>query len=229
MGTSMMERQRALGLGLGLGACALALVGIAWPRPTGHDALLATRIRILPSEEPAVLAPRTEAQKRLTAEALRRMPGLGEEGAGCLAEVIGEEASAAGLDPLLIFAIIEVESGWEPEAVSQRGARGLMQLRPGTFEGEAREGRLDMGNPHDPVLNVRAGIRYFHRLLRAFGNADLALVAYNTGPTRLSSYLRAVGEVPDSLLGYVRRVRKEERRLRRDLGVPAEDILAVNR
>ena len=225
MSTSM-GKLRALGRLLG--AFAVATAFVAWPRPTGQDAPLAARIREVRGEEIALLAPRNVAQERLAAEALRRMPALGEEGAGCLAAVIGEEASAAGLDPLLVFAIIEVESGWEPEAVSQRGARGLMQLRPGTFEGEAREGRIDVGDPHDPVLNVRAGVRYFHRLLRAFGNADLALVAYNTGPTRLSSYLRAVGEVPDSLLGYVRRVRREERRLRRDLGVPEDDILAVN-
>jgi soluble lytic murein transglycosylase-like protein len=221
VGTSIYTK-----LARGLGACVVALGVAAWPRSLGHDSPLVARV--LRGEEPIKLVPRDEAQERLAAEALRRMPELGEEGAGCLAAVIVEEASDAGLDPLLVFAIIEVESGWEPDAVSQRGAHGLMQLRPGTLEGEARDGRLAMGDPHDPVLNIRAGVRYFRRMVRVFGNPDLALVAYNTGPTRLSSYLRAVGEVPDSLLSYARRVRREERRLRRDLGVAGDEILAAN-
>lgn len=206
---------------------ALGIVAVAagaWPRSLGKgDSALSPKLR---AEPQAPSLPRDAMQERLAAEALRRMPELGAEGADCLASVVIEEASNAGLDPLFVFAIIEVESGWEPDAVSGRGARGLMQLRPGTLESEAREGSLTMGDPRDPVLNIRAGVRYFHRMLRSFGNADLALVAYNTGPTRLSSYIRAVGEVPRSFFGYVRRVRREEQRLRTDFGMP--EMLAAN-
>jgi len=208
-------------------ACAAALAAAGWPYSAGSDAPPPPGIARTEAA-PAPSAGRDSTEDRLAAVALRRMPELGEEGANCLAAVIVEEANAAGLDPLLVFAIIEVESSWEPEAVSDRGARGLMQLRPGTLESEARESRLGAGDPHDPVLNVRAGIRYFRRMVRYFGDTDLALVAYNAGPTRLSSYLRAVGEVPESLLGYPRRVHREERRLRRDLGMPVDEVLAAN-
>jgi len=223
MGTSTPQGPTwACNVALGVAAAAV----LAWPQQTelGH---LGPRHGFRATEV-AAEEPRGAMQELLAAEALRRMPELGEEGADCLASVIVQESSDADLDPLLVFAIIEVESSWEPEAVSNRGARGLMQLRPSTLESEARSGGLGLGDPQDPVLNVRAGIRYFRRMVKSFGNTDLALVAYNAGPTRLSSYLRAVGEVPDVLLAYPRRVHREERRLRQDLGMPAEEILAAN-
>ena len=55
-------------------------------------------------------------------------------------------------------------------------------------------------------------------MVETFDDVDLALVAYNSGPTRLSRYLQAVGEVPDAMWAYARKVRREERRIRRDLG-----------
>jgi soluble lytic murein transglycosylase-like protein len=162
----------------------------------------------------------------MVAELAERVPELGEPGPAGVAAAILEEAAAARLDPVLVMAIIEVESGWDPGAVSQRGARGLMQLRPATLASEAREGGFDAGDPHDPLVNVRAGIRYFARMVRQFGDDDLALVAYNAGPTRLASYVQAVGEVPDHLLAYARRVRREERLLRRAMGPAGQPVLA---
>jgi soluble lytic murein transglycosylase len=163
---------------------------------------------------------------RLAAEALRRRPSLGPEGAIAVAQVILEEASASGLDPVLVLAIITVESAWETQAVSTRGARGLMQLRGETQAGEERDAGLAPGDPHDPVHNIRMGVRYYGRMVETFGDPDLALVAYNAGPTRLASYLQAVGEVPDSLWSYARRVRREERRLRRGMGLGRDEVLA---
>jgi len=67
------------------------------------------------------------------------------------------------------------------------------------------------------VLNVRAGVRYFRRLVRTFGSTDLALMAYNAGPNRILGYLRE-GGIPQRFRGYPRRVDVELRRLRRSLG-----------
>lgn len=136
------------------------------------------------------------------------------EGCTELASAIAEEAAVAGLDPVLVLAIIEVESGWDPDAVSEHDARGLMQLRQPAIEGEARGGRLGSTDPHDPLVNVRAGIRYFARLLDRFRDPELAMVAYNAGPRRLSGYLRAEEGVPERFWEYPRRIRREERRLR---------------
>lgn len=163
---------------------------------------------------------------RLAGELARRMPRLDAEEAEQISSTILHESEQARLDPVLVFAMIEVESRWDPDAVSERGARGLMQLRRLALESEAQAAGFSADDPHDPVVNVRAGIRYYRRMVRAFRDADLALVAYNVGPTRLSSYLNAVGEVPDELWGYARRVRREEQRLRRALDLPARELLA---
>jgi soluble lytic murein transglycosylase-like protein len=148
------------------------------------------------------------------------MPSLKVDDASALASTVRAESREAGLDPVLVMAVIGVESGWEPTAVSERGARGLMQLRTGALAWAEREGGLPAGDVHDPEHNVRAGIRYLARLVETFDDLDLALIAYNAGPTRLASYLQAVGEVPESMWGYVRKVRREERRIRRGLLQP---------
>jgi soluble lytic murein transglycosylase-like protein len=176
-----------------------------------------------PESAPAAHDPRRPA---LAAEALRRRPSLGLEGAIELAQVILEESVASRLDPVLVLAMISVESAWETQAVSPRGARGLMQLRGSTQAGQERDAGVGPGNPHDPVHNVRMGVRYYGRMVETFGDPDLALVAYNAGPTRLASYIQAVGEVPDHLWSYARRVRREERRLRHGMAHPRADTVA---
>jgi soluble lytic murein transglycosylase len=161
----------------------------------------------------------------LAAHVLERMPSLDVEAASDLASAVRAEAVTAELDPVLVMAVIGVESAWEPAAISERGARGLMQLRKVAQAGEERDAGLAPGDVHDPVHNVRMGIRYLARMIDQFGNVDLGLIAYNAGPTRLSSYVQAVGEVPDSMWSYVRRVRREERRIRREM-LRAEVLVA---
>jgi len=141
------------------------------------------------------------------------MPEVGAPERLRLADAILEESVAAALDPFLVLAVIAVESGFDPDARSSRGALGLMQLRPATLEREALRSRLSGDGPGDPILNVRAGVRYFRRLTAAFGDTDLALIAYNAGPNRLLRYLREEGQPPEHLRVYPRRVRAELRRL----------------
>jgi soluble lytic murein transglycosylase-like protein len=145
-----------------------------------------------------------------------------------LTAAILEEAELAGLDPLFVLAVIEVESGYDPAALSGRGAQGLMQLRPATLRGEAARSGLVGDDPNDPVFNVMAGVRYYHRLLRTFKSHDLALMAYNAGPNRISGYLRA-GEVPERFHVYPRRVHSEFERLRRKLALEPWAVAAARR
>jgi hypothetical protein len=136
-----------------------------------------------------------------------------------ISDVILDAASWTRLDPVLILAIIEVESAFDLQARSNRDARGLMQVRPATLWREAERSGLAGDDPYDPGLNVRAGASYFRRLVDAFGMNDVALMAYNAGPNRILGHLRA-GGIPERYLEYPRRVRAAEARLRAALSAP---------
>jgi soluble lytic murein transglycosylase-like protein len=89
-------------------------------------------------------------------------------------EIIAAVSEAHGVDPLLVRAVIQVESNYRPRARSRKGAMGLMQLMPST----AREYKVR--NPFDPRANIEAGIRHLKGLIDRFG-VELALAAYNAG------------------------------------------------
>jgi soluble lytic murein transglycosylase len=123
-----------------------------------------------------------------------------------VAATIAREAARAGFSPDFVLAVIRVESGGDPFAISPKGALGLMQLQPRTAQGVAREiGVLWNGEAtlFDPVANVRLGIAYLERLRERYGSLSIALAAYNWGPTRISGMLRRSEPIPGS---YSRRV-----------------------
>ena len=107
--------------------------------------------------------------------------------------------------PLLVFpgavdAVIQQESGGDPDAVSPVGAQGLMQLMPATA---AELGVID---PFDPVQNRDGGTRYLQQQLTAFNDWELALMAYNWGPGNVQRWLNAGAkpeDVPEETRGYV--------------------------
>lgn len=91
-------------------------------------------------------------------------------------DFIEQIASRQGIDPKLVRAIIQVESNWNPYAISNKGAMGLMQLVPGTAS------RFGVMNVFDPKQNIVAGTRYLRFLLDLFrGDLHLSLAAYNAG------------------------------------------------
>jgi len=147
-----------------------------------------------------------------------RMPDLDAATCRTLARTVVAEAASARIDPLLVLALIDVESSFDPAARSHRGAKGLMQLREATMKRERERAGLPPADPHDPIANVQSGVRYLRRLLDAFGREELALMAYNAGPNRIRGYLRE-GEIPPRFRTYPRRVHSELRHLRDSLGI----------
>jgi hypothetical protein len=197
-------------VGAGLTVAVWAAVAI-FPTSLAPERHPAVAPELAACEEPGGMVERIDAQ--LAA----RMSGLGDEDRGRLACALVLEAESARVDPLFVLALIEVESSFDPRALSGRGARGLMQLREATMRREVERAGLAQDDPHDPVANVRAGVRYLRRLLDAFPREDVALMAYNAGPNRILGYLRE-GGIPQRFRGYPRRVDVELRRLRRSLG-----------
>jgi len=104
---------------------------------------------------------------------------------GGLHEIIVRAAGRHEVDPALVKAIIRAESGYNPKAVSKKGAMGLMQLMPGTAESLGVEGK----NILNPENNIDAGVKYLKQLLVQFhGNVRMALAAYNAGKKKVIKY-----------------------------------------
>ncbi len=117
---------------------------------------------------------------------------------------IAEELTRAdlehGLDALLLLALIDQESRYDPRARGPRGSLGLMQIRPFVGADVARRYGIPWGGPAtlvDPVLNVRIGIAYLAEMRQMYGKDELALAAYNMGPYRVKRIL-ANGREPRS-------------------------------
>ena len=97
-------------------------------------------------------------------------------GAAQFRDQIAEGASAAGVEPLLVEAVIAAESAFNPKALSNKGAQGLMQLMPATAE------RFDVADVWDPGENIRGGAAYLSQLDGMFnGDLQRVLAAYNAG------------------------------------------------
>jgi soluble lytic murein transglycosylase-like protein len=97
--------------------------------------------------------------------------------------MIIEVANQHDIDPDLIKAIIMAESGYNPQAISKKGAKGLMQLMPKTAEA------LGVEDIFNPAHNINGGVKYFKQLLRKFeGDIKMALAAYNAGIRRVKEY-----------------------------------------
>lgn len=137
----------------------------------------------------------------------REMPGVPgarntdwTSGNAWLDQLIRTNGERHGLDPYLIFLVIEHESHFRPRAVSPKGARGLMQLMPSTAR------RLGVRDSFDPVQNINGGSRYLKELMAMFGGrVDLVLASYNAGEGAVMKYGRAVPPYRETR-DYVKRI-----------------------
>jgi len=116
-----------------------------------------------------------------------------------LAEVIYEEATRNNQDPKFILALIAIESSFKNWSVSERGAKGLMQIMPYVAESIAQEMGIEWGGDHtlfNPILNIKMGVHYLSRLLLDFKDPGLALTAYNYGPTYVRGLIEKKQKIP---------------------------------
>lgn len=116
-----------------------------------------------------------------------------------LAEAIYEESVRYNHDPKFILALIAIESSFQNRSVSERGAKGLMQLMPYVAESIAQELGIEWnGDPtlFNPFLNLRMGIHYLSRLILDFDDLRVALVAYNHGPTYVKGLIERKQRIP---------------------------------
>jgi soluble lytic murein transglycosylase-like protein len=126
--------------------------------------------------------------------------------------LIEEAAKKYDLHPALIRAVIAIESAFDPQAVSEAGALGLMQLMP------ALAVELGVSDPFDPRENIMAGTRYLSELLAQHdGNVELALASYNAGPGTVAHY-QGVPPYPETKT-YIKLI---TRRYARALAAPAD-------
>jgi soluble lytic murein transglycosylase len=149
----------------------IALVLVAAPAAAGS-----VEIRVREDGTRVMMNEPSEVRARRLADRLVDIPDER------VADLIDRFAAHFGLDPTLVRAVIQVESGFNRYAQSNKGAMGLMQLMPGT----ARE--LQVSDPWDPEQNVRAGTAYLRRMLDRFGEVELALAAYNAGPEAVARH-----------------------------------------
>ncbi|HVP78993.1 MAG TPA: lytic transglycosylase domain-containing protein [Thermodesulfobacteriota bacterium] len=133
-------------------------------------------------------------------EVLERQPtGLANVTKEELAEVIYEEATRYNHDPKFILALIFTESEFYNWAVSQKGAKGLMQIMPYVAESLARDLGIEWSGDRtlfNPYLNIRIGIYYLSQLMLDFKDVGTALTAYNYGPTYVRSLIERKQQIP---------------------------------
>jgi soluble lytic murein transglycosylase-like protein len=143
---------------------------------------------------------------RVLAGTRELFPGASQLQTEMVVPIVERHARRFRVDPLMVLAVIQVESRFDPNAVSDQGAIGLMQLQSAT----ARDLAMDLGVEWtgdelllNPELNVELGCAYLRRLMDRFGDQDAALAAYCSGPTLVEARRDANGRIP---LAYSDRV-----------------------
>ena len=152
---------------------ALVLLAVLLPLAAAAE----VQVKVLPDGTKLIYNESQAQRARRTATRLLPVPSPETR------RLIDLHARRQGLSPRLVQAVIQVESGYNPKALSRKGAMGLMQLMPMT----ARQ--LRVTDPYDPEQSIRGGTVYLRQMLRRYsGNLTLALAAYNAGPTAVDKY-----------------------------------------
>jgi transglycosylase-like protein with SLT domain len=138
--------------------------------------------KIEPDEVPYVDPGAPKAPEAVTETALVEQDENSLDGTP-YGEIIAAASEAHGVNPMLVRALIQVESKFRPTARSRKGAMGLMQLMPSTVR------EYNLRNPFEPKANIEAGIKHLKTLIDRFGSSiELGLAAYNAGPGAVEKF-----------------------------------------
>ncbi|NCC22575.1 MAG: lytic transglycosylase domain-containing protein [Alphaproteobacteria bacterium] len=119
---------------------------------------------------------------------------------------VSEASQRFGIPEDWIRAVIKIESGGDIDAVSPKGAMGLMQLMPGTWD-DMKKAHDITGDPFDPQANILAGTAYLKAMYERFGYPDM-FAAYNAGPGRYEAFLNAEKTLPKETRDYLGKIQK---------------------
>jgi soluble lytic murein transglycosylase-like protein len=153
-------------------------------------------------------------------------PGISDKEAWKVSTAILDECAKRNLDPMLVLAVIKIESNFRNRVESPMGARGIMQIMPETGKFLSQEllrvdgfgyGTFIADQLYDPIVNIKLGVYYLDGLKRQFRNLQLALLAYNLGPgeirNRLDNNLYFSDAYAASVLNVYREFKSERERL----------------
>ncbi len=168
-------------------------------------------------------ADKTEIVEKTVIFLKERKPGIPEDRIKVIANSVYEESRKYDLDYRLVLAIMKVESNFKNEAVSRRGARGLMQIKPSSAKIIARESGVEVKGAkclHEPEKNIKIGVSYLSKLHAMFENMVSALHAYNAGPGKVK---KPATQETAKTTSFTRKVMSEYRQITEVLPEADED------
>jgi len=142
-----------------------------------------------------------------------------------IANSVYEESQKYAIDYRLILAVMKVESNFKNEAISRKGARGLLQIKPSLAKYIARDRSLGVEEVtslslHEPEKNIKIGVNYLSKLIDMFENLTSALHAYNVGPSKVQK-VGSLSNAPST--GFTKKVMNEYQQIIEVLPDPEEE------
>jgi soluble lytic murein transglycosylase len=150
--------------------------------------------------------------KQITQHLKNENINIEDNTARMISRVVYEESAHYGLDYRLVLALMKIESNYQDDAVSSKGARGLLQVKPSVAKFIAQDAGIRWDGHRtldEPDSNIRIGVHFFSQLIKDFKNINVALRAYNMGPTRMKELsqdnIQSTGGFPGLVMNEYRK------------------------
>lgn len=150
--------------------------------------------------------------KQITCHLKNENINIEDDAAMMISRVVYEQSAHYGLDYRLILALMKIESNFKDGAVSSMGARGLLQIKPSVAKFIAQDAGITWDGHRtldEPDSNIKIGIHFFSQLIKDFKNINVALRAYNMGPTRVKELsqnnMQSTGGFPGLVMNEYRK------------------------